>query len=243
MADQRYRLIYWPGLPGRGEFVRLALEEAGCSYDDVARGAEANGGGVQAVLSWVRGRNPGHPHLAPPILCWGELAISQTPNILAWLGRRHELWPRTEAGQLHAMQVLLTVADLVMEAHDSHHPMEHDGYYEDQKPEAERRSRAFTQRRMAKFLSHLEDVLEVNGGEVMVGDCFSTVDLAVFQLLEGLDYAFPRAFARVTEATPALRTHRERVQGRPSLSPYLASSRRLAFNELGIFRRYPELDD
>lgn len=242
MADERYTLIYWPVLQGRGEFVRLALEDAGCPYVDIARAPSHEGGGVEAVLRWVRGQNPGHPHLAPPILCSGDIAVSQTPNILAWLGRRHQRWPKGEDPELRAMQLLLTVADIVMEVHDTHHPVEHDAYYEDQKPEAQRRGRAFASRRIPKYLVHLEDVLELNGGEHMVGEGFTTVDLAVFQLLEGLQHAFPRGFERAAERTPRLLAHRERVRHRPALARYLGSTHRMPFNEHGIFRRYPELD-
>ena len=40
-----YELHYWPRIQGRGEFVRLALEQAGAEYVDVARGPKSSGGG------------------------------------------------------------------------------------------------------------------------------------------------------------------------------------------------------
>jgi glutathione S-transferase len=242
MEEPTYRLIYWPMLQGRGEFVRLALEDAGLDYVDVARAPEDRGGGVSAVLAYVEGRSPGHPMLAPPILERGTLRVSQTANILAWLGSSHGSWPETEEDQLHAMQLLLTVADLVAETHDTHHPIAVGLHYEDQKAAARARSEHFLRERLPKFLGHLEDVLDVNGGVHMVGEATTVVDLAVFQVLEGLEYAFPRGFARASAATPKLHALRDRVRQRPNVAAYLASERRLPFNEHGIFRRYPELD-
>lgn len=242
VTNGKYELIYWPTIQGRGEFIRLALEEANAPYDDVARRSEEEGGGFRAVIEVVRGRGAGHPVLAPPILRYEELVVSQTSNILAWVGSRHGLWPRIEPDRLHAMQLLLTIADLVMEAHDTHHPVVHDGYYEDQREAAAIRARHFVDARMPKFLLHFEDVLEVNGGVHIVGETLTTVDVALFQLLEGLEYAFPKGFARASNRTPKLHALRDRVRQRPRLATYLSSSERIPFNEHGIFRRYPELD-
>jgi hypothetical protein len=43
-------------------------------------------------------------------------------------------------------------------------------------------------------------------------------------------------------ATPELLALRERVRELPRIAAYLASGRRMPFNQDGIFRRYPELD-
>lgn len=238
-----YRLVYWPGLPGRGEFVRVVFEDLGLAFQDTARRSEAEGGGFPAVRAFVEGRNPGDPHYAPPIVSDGEIVVSQTPAVLAWLGARHGLWPESESGRTRALQLQLTLADFVTEIHDTHHPLLHAGYYEDQKDAAIVRSEQFLQARMPRFLGHFEDVLDTAGGVHMVRDGFSTVDLAMFHLLEGLEYAFPRSFARQSPGYPLLSELRERVRARPRLSAYLASDRRMPFNERGVFRRYPELDE
>lgn len=242
MANEIYELIYWPSIQGRGELIRLALEAAELDYVDVARRPEAEGGGFPAVLRYVDGRGPGFPALAPPLLKRGELVVSQTANILAWLGSAHGLWPEDEGDQLHAMQLLLTVMDLVAESHDTHHPIDVMETYEDQREAAAARGAQFVERRVPKFLSYLEEVLTHEGGLQMVGSELTVVDLAVFQVLEGLEYAFPRGFALASERTPKLHALRDRVRRIPTVAAYLGSSRRLPFNEQGIFRRYPELD-
>ena len=220
-----YELYYWPNIPGRGEFVRLVLEEAGASYRDV-------------------GRQPaeGYPVFAPPVLKHGELVLAQTVAICDFLGRRHDLAPGEEAGRARALALQLTIADLVVEAHDTHHPISAWLYYEDQQAEARRRAPHFVSQRLPRFLQYFERVLRHNGGEVLVGEGLSHADLGLFQALEGLAYAFPRGFALASEATPGVLALRERVRQRPRIAAYLASERRMPFNQEGIFRRYPELD-
>ncbi|MCL4685667.1 glutathione S-transferase [Myxococcota bacterium] len=237
-----YELYYWPDIPGRGEFVRLVLEEAGTPYVDVARRPCGEGGGLDAVVAFYAGRHEGHPIFAPPVLKHGDLVLAQTAAICDFLGRRHGLAPDDEAGAAHALELQLTVADLVTEAHDAHHPLGAALYYEDQKPEAKRRAALFTSERLPRFLGYFERVLQHGGGDWLVGRAISHADLSLFQALEGLAYAFPRTFARASADTPGLLAHRERVRKRPRLAAYLASDRRPAFNEEGIFRRYPELD-
>lgn len=240
-AEPSYELFYWPGLPGRGEFIRLVLEDAGAPYVDVARLPEDQGGGVPAILRLLRGEHEGLLPLAPPILRVGDLTLAQVANICQFLGPRLGLAPADEADRLAANQLQLTIADLVAEVHDTHHPISTGRYYEDQKEAARERAAAFLEQRLGRFLGYFERVLERNG-EQLVGAAISYVDLSMFQVLEGLAYAFPRAFARASAAIPKLLALRERVRVRPRLAAYLASDRRLAFNESGIFRRYPELD-
>jgi glutathione S-transferase len=200
------------------------------------------GGGIEAVVAFYAGRNPGHPVFAPPVLKLGDLVLAQTAAICHFLGRRHGLAPRDEAGELRALELQLTIADLVDEVHDTHHPISAALYYEDQKPEAKRRAAHFTGERLPRFLGYFERVLRSEGGAGLVGGGLSHADLSLFQALEGLAYAFPRAFARASEATPGLLALRERVRTRPRIAAYLASERRMPFNQEGIFRRYPELD-
>jgi glutathione S-transferase len=240
-----YELYYWPMLQGRGEFARLALEEADVPYVDVARLPESEGGGVQALLSLLR-EGPAAPlPFAPPILKVGELVLAQTANILLYLGRHHGLAPGDEAGQLAAHQLQLTVTDLVAEVHDTHHPLGSALYYEDQKAAAKQRAKGFIEQRLPRFLGYFERTLERNPlgrGRHLVGAELSYVDLSLFQVLEGLAYALPRAFERARAGAPRLLELRERVAGRPRIAAYLASGRRIPFNETGIFRHYPELD-
>jgi glutathione S-transferase len=241
MKEPGYELYYWPTIQGRGEFVRLLLEEAGAPYVDVARLPASKGGGVPAMMKVMRG---GHGVLpfAPPFLKHGELIVAQTANILLYLGPRHGLAPEGEPGRLAANQLQLTIADLVGEAHDTHHPIAGSLYYEDQKPEALRRSADFVRERLPKLLGYFERVLKQSGGSYLVDDALSYVDLSMFQVLEGIGYAFPRALARVAPTIPGLAALRDRVAERPRIAAYLASKRRLPWNESGIFRRYPELD-
>jgi len=233
----KYELYYWPEIQGRGEFVRLVLEDADCDYVDVAR--EPGGGKLlAAVLSGDRG---GVLPFALPVLYAGTTVIAQTAAITSFLGERHGLAPATEAGRLAALTIALTIADLVAETHDTHHPIAVDKRYELQQAAAKERAAVFRRARMPKFLGYLERNLERNG-EVLVGSTISYVDLAAFQVIEGLSYAFPRATARVRGHIPKLLALRDRVVQRPRLLRYLTSPRRLPFNEQDIFRHYEELD-
>ncbi len=237
-----YELYYWPNIPGRGEFVRLVLEEARAPYRDVGRLPAEQGGGVEAVVAFWEGEREGHPIFAPPVMKHGGLVLSQTAAICHFLGCRHELAPQDEAGRAQALALQLTITDLVVEAHDTHHPISGWLYYEDQKAEARRRAPHFVSERLPRFLRYFERVLRHNGGDALVGESISHGDLGLFQALEGLAYAFPRGFALASEATPGVLALRERVRGRPRIAAYLASERRMPFNQEGIFRRYPELD-
>ena len=235
-----YQLYYWPSIQGRGEFVRLALEEAGADYVDVARGK----GGVAALMELLQGKEERPPY-APPFLKSGRLLIAQTANILLYLGERHGLAPANEAGRLFTNQLQLTIADLVDEAHETHHPIASSLYYEDQKPEAKRRSEKFIELRIPKYLGYFETVLERNprGDKFLVGGRVTYADLSLFQAVAGLDYAFPKAMHRLARRHPRLRRLYDSVAARPRIKAYLASDRRIPFNEQGIFRHYPELED
>jgi glutathione S-transferase len=240
----RYELFYWPGIQGRGEFIRLALEEAAADYVDVAR-ESGRGMGVQAMMRLMAGRASERPSFAPPFLRAGRLVIGQTANILQFLGPRLGLVPRGEAARLWAHQLQLTIMDLVVEVHDVHHPIGAGLYYEEQKRESRRRASLFTAERVPKFLSYFERVLKANAGRrrgFMVGRSLSYVDLSMFQVVEGLRYAFPKTMARLEPTVPRLAELHDRVGGRPCLAAYLASERRQPFNREGIFRHYPELD-
>jgi glutathione S-transferase len=236
----RYQLYYWPEIQGRGEFIRLALEEAAVDYVDVARRA----GGIDAMFRLVAGGRDAPPHFAPPILRAGKLLISQTTNILAFLGAHHRLAPASEAGRLATNQLQLTLSDLLVEAHDTHHPISSALYYEDQRKESKRRTVEFLKTRLPKYLDYYERVLAHNpaGDKYLVGARLTYVDLSLFQIVAGLRYAFPRAMARVEKKHRRVVDLHDRVAGRPRIAAYLASKRRIPFNEMGIFRHYKELD-
>ena len=234
----RYQLYYWPGIQGRGEFVRLALEDAGAAYDDVAR----KSGGMNKMMAMMEGRGEKHPPFAPPFLKAGKLVVAQVAEILFYLGPRLKLAPRDEAGRLWLHQLQLTVTDFVKEIHDVHHPVGGGLYYEDQKPEARRYAEGFLHERVPKYLGYFETVLGKSGGPNVLGRKFSYMDLSLFQLIEGLRYAFPKAITRIERKVPQVVKVRDKVAARPNIKAYLASPRRLAFNESGIFRHYPELD-
>ena len=234
----RYELYYHPSVQGRGEFVRLALEEAGADYVDVARGK----GGEAKMMKIIDDKRSARPPFAPPFLKAGNLIIAQTANILSYLGPRLGLAPRDEAGRLWAHQLQLTITDLVVEIHDTHHPITSWLYYEEQKPAALRRTKDFWRYRVPKFLGYFERVLQKNGGQYLVGRRLSYVDLSVFQIIEGLRYAFPKRMKRFEKKVPGLVLLHDRVAKRPRIKAYIASPRRIAFSQWGIYRYFEELD-
>lgn len=235
-----YELYYWPGIQGRGEFIRLALEEAGADYIDVARQPK----GMDALMAALEGDDVTRPPFAPPFLKDGDVVIGQTAAILLYLGGRLGLAPKDEAGRLWVHQIQLSIADIVGEAHDSHHPISVDLYYEEQQPEALRRAKTFRETRIPKFLAWFEMILARNpqGGRHLVGARISYADLSLFQLVEGLSYAFPICMKRALAKAPLVAELRDAVAKRSHIRAYLASERRIPFNEAGIFRHYRELD-
>src|SRR5690242_7561186 len=237
----RYEFYYWNGIQGRGEFVRLALEEAGAEYVDVCR----TPGGEDAMMALLDGQGTTRPPFAPPFLKAGRLLIGQTANILLFVGARHGLAPADETGRLWTHQLQLTVADLVAEVHDSHHPIASALYYEDQQQEAKRRASDLRRRRLPKYLGYFERVLALNArgrNRCLVGSATTYADLSLFQVVEGLRYAFPRAMRKLEDELPLTLELHDRIAQRPGIAAYLASPRRIPFNNEGIFRRYPELD-
>jgi glutathione S-transferase len=235
----RYELYYWPSIQGRGEFVRLALEEAGADYVDVARRGKR---GMAAMMKIIEGKGVAHPPYAPPFLKAGKLVIAQTAEILFYLGQRLNLAPRDEAGRLWAHQLQLTIADMVTHIHDTHHPISGWLYFAEQRPAARRRTKDFWRYRVPKMLGYFERVLKRNGGTYSVGRRLSYVDLSLFQIVEGLRYAFPKRMRRFEKKVPLLIALHDRVAQRPRIKAYLASKRRIPFSQWGIYRYFKELD-
>ena len=233
----RYELYYWPMIQGRGEYVRLALEEAGAGYVDVAR----RGNGMSAMTRMMKA-GKGTPPFAPPFLKAGKLVIGQTANILLYLGSRHGLAPKAEAGRLWVHQLQLTITDLVLEVHDTHHPLGPSLYYEDQKAPAKKRSDEFWKERAPKYLGYFEDLVAANGGAFVTGRRLTYADLSLFQMVAGMRYAFPNAMKKLERRHKRVVALHDRVAQRPRLADYLRSKRRIPFNQMGIFRHYPELD-
>ncbi|MEX0803908.1 MAG: glutathione S-transferase [Candidatus Binatia bacterium] len=238
----RYELYYQPSIQGRGEFIRLALEEAGADYVDVARDPKF---GRPGIMKFLEDPSLEHPPFAPPFLHAGKLLISQTANILQFLAPRLDLVPKSEVGRLWAHQLQLTIADWLHEAHDTHHPLGNALYYEEQTAEAKKRAGIFKSNRMPKFLGYFERILKSHskGSGFIFGKRISYIDLSLLQMIEGLRYAFPRTMAGLEPQYPRLISLHDRVIARPRIAAYLSSPRRLPFNEQGIFRHYPELED
>ncbi len=236
----KYEFFYWPGIQGRGEFVRLALEDSGADYLDVARGKN----GMAKLTRYCGGEGTERPSFAPPILKAGKQVIGQTPAILSYLGQRHNLAPKNKAGRLWVHQLQLTILDLTNEAHDIHHPISARLYYEEQKSPAKRSAAIFIKERISKYLGYFENIIEKNNktSGYLVGDQASYADLSLFQALSGLRYALPNAMERAEKKYPRLRELHARIAMRPRIAKYLGSKRRIPFNEYGLLRHYPELD-
>ncbi|CAK7218309.1 hypothetical protein SBRCBS47491_003466 [Sporothrix bragantina] len=250
-----YKLIYWPGLPGRGEHVRLAFEEAGVVYEDTAMHEDA----VQTVLAQIStdnlatGSAPNVPPLAPPILEHGDLTISQTSNILMYLAPQLNLAANTSSDDPNAIYrlnaLVLTALDgLSNEVHDSHHPICTSLYFKDQRTEAIRSSKQYVKERLPKFLGYFERVLKAQAerdaeNKWLYGTEFTYADLVLFQCLDGTSHQFPRAVKQLREGGEYERLFAlyEAVKQRPNIAAYLASERRQAYGE-GIYRYYKELD-
>ena len=232
--------------------MRLALEYAGADYADVARGAKSSESATEKsekrrmsdMLQTMRAPNLQHPPYAPPFLVHKKVVVAQTAAILLYLGPLLKLVPKSEVQRLWAHQIQLTIADAVTEVHDTHHPIAMGLYYEQQAHEAAKRALEFRRERIPKFLTWFEAVLTRNptGPSYLVGGRLGYVDLSLFQLVEGLLYAFPKASRRALRKTPNLKALHERVKNGQRVAAYLASSRRIEFNQDGIFRHYPELD-
>jgi len=235
----RYELYYWPDIQGRGEFIRLALEEAGADYIDVARRGKR---GVEAMMKLMNNARALRPPYAPPFLRAGKLVIAQTANILLYLGPRLGLAPREEGAALWLHQLQLTISDLVVEIHDTHHPVTTYLYYEEQRPAAKRRTADFWRYRIPKMLGYFERVLTRSGGAYVLGRRLSYVDLSLFQIVEGLRYAFPRRMKRFERKVPRLVALHDHIAHRPRIASYLASPRRIPFSQWGIYRYFEELD-
>ena len=231
-----YKLWYWPSIQGRGEFVRLALEAAGLDYDDCARDAGADG--LVADMKARTGRRP----FAPPYLEIDGLVIAQVADILLYLGDRHGLAPSNIADRYWLHQLQLTVADLVAEVHNVHHPVDLMAYYDDQKPEAARAAMQFREQRLPKYLTHFEAAIDANPGDWLIDHRWTYADTSLFQLVEGLRYMFSRRMAAIERDYPNLVRIHDQVGELPGIRSYLKSDRRIAFNTDGIFRHYPELD-
>lgn len=248
--DAEYRLIYWPGIPGRGEHIRLAFEETGTPYTDTAIQKD----GISAVTSQISTKNHGDslnpPPLAPPILKHGDLTINQVPNILMYLGDRLGLVPETDNGygHYHVHELALTALDgFSNEAHDVHHPIATGLHYEEQKDEAMKKAKDYRENRLPKFLDYFERVLSgesSRGGDYLYAGELSYADLVLFQCLDGVLHALPKAMATLRKSTKYDKVFAlyDRVKERENIKKYLASDRRQKYG-MGIYRHYPELDE
>lgn len=234
----RYELWYWDGIPGRGEYVRLALEAAQQPYAEMVRCPGVSDRGLAEDLK----RERDDPPFAPPYLVVdGTTTLAQTANILMFLGERHGLAPGDTVGRHWVHQLQLTIADLVTEVHDVHHPVGMGLYYDDQKAEAARRAQEFRASRLPKFMGYFEKVLTRRGPWLAGGSRWSYADLSLFHTVEGLRFSFPRRMQALAGQHPRVDALHAEVARLPELQDYLQSPRRLPFRD-GIFRHYPALD-
>jgi len=139
-------------------------------------------------------------------------------------------------------QLQLTVTDFLLEIHDTHHPLGPSLYYEDQRSEAKKRTREFWKARVPKYLGYFERLVDKSGGRWLAGRKLTYIDLSLFQIVEGLRYAFPDRMKSFQRRVPRLIDLHDRVAQRPNIKTYLSSDRRIPFNEDGLFRHYGELD-
>ena len=249
-SDPIYELFYWPGIPGRGEHVRLCFEESGTPYKDVCN-VEENG--IQQLYALNSEKSIGDtinpPVAAPPALRYGDLIVSQTPNIVLYLGPKLGLaGPEDDKNAIyHVNQLSLTALDgLSNEPHDTHHPIATGWNYEEQKDEAKRKAKDYIANRLPKFLGYFEQVLNgpaSKGGDWLYGGQLTFADLVFWQCLDGVTFAFPKALKHLRESGRYDKTFKlyERVKARDNISKYLASNRRKKYS-MGIYRYYPELD-
>lgn len=255
-----YTLLYHPGIPGRGEYIRLALEASNTPYTDLAVEKKDGYAEVQqACMNKGLESEAGNPPIfAPPALRivggrddGGTLVISQTPNILDYLGGRVGM--AGDAGKedekYFVAEVALTALDLSNEVHDSHHPVAVALYYEDQKEESLRRAKDLRENRIPKFFSYFARTLKHNAeksgqGRYLVSDRLTYADTTVWQVLDGLYFAFPKEMAarkEEEEFRELLGPFYDGVKEEKGIKEYLASGRRMEYS-MGLFRRYPELD-
>jgi len=231
------QLWYWPDLPGRGEFIRLFCEAGEVDYTDMAReqGADA----LVEHMHGLEGRRP----FAPPYIEDDGIVVGQTPLVLQYLSDKHGLGSGEMETDLQLFQLQIDIADFVEEVHSVHHPIAHDLFYADQMDAAFEKAGYFRAQRIPKFLIHFDNAIAAGGGPFSLGQQWSHVDTSLFQLMEGLDYAFPNYMKEMQGSWP----HLEGLQGIvPEIEPlaeYLASERRIEFSEDGIFRHYEELDE
>ncbi|WP_028965682.1 glutathione S-transferase [Sphingomonas phyllosphaerae] len=231
-----YDLWYWPTIQGRGEFVRLVLEAGGIGYRDRARDD-----GAEAMMRDMAGRGPRAP-FAPPYLVADDVTVAQVADIVLFLQDRHGIGSQDAGMQYWLHQLQLTVADLIAEVHAVHHPVDPMAWYREQRDEAVRAAGQFRRKRIPKFLDHFEAALGAEDGPFVAGAAWSGVDMALFQIVAGLRYMFPRRMAALAGDYPRLAALHDAVAALPAVAAYLASERRVAFNTDGIFRHYPELD-
>lgn len=247
--DDTYELIYWPSIPGRGEFIRLIFEEAGAPYSDVAKNPDE---AMKAVMDYGSAKNLGddtNPAVfAVPVLNHGDLTIHQTPTILQYLAPKFGLAPKEGHGVWHLNQIVLTILDgLSNEIHDTHHPLGTNLYYEDQKPEAKRRAKSFREERLPKYLRYVQRLLDSKtsgDGPWLYGGGLTYADLVLFQALDGTKFAFPKSIEKLEKSGDYDGVFKlyQAVKERPNIKQYLESDRRAAYSD-GIYRYYPELEE
>ncbi|BGP38013.1 hypothetical protein JCM10449v2_001940 [Rhodotorula kratochvilovae] len=239
--DAKYTLVYHAGIPGRGEFARLFFEATGTPYEDTALTAGQDG--IKPYMGGsFEGSDTNPLPFAPPILKHGSTVISQTPNILLYLATHIASPIDLDAGGEEGEPASKKAKASPLGTHDSHHPISVSSYYEDQKDEAIKRAADFRKNRVPKFFKHFEDNLHRSSSGYLLNSGPSHADLCLFQVYDGLLFAFPKLLAKIGPEYAKLRALYERVRDAPRIKAYLASERRQEYS-MGVFRHYEELDE
>ncbi|KEY69018.1 hypothetical protein S7711_03320 [Stachybotrys chartarum IBT 7711] len=247
--EPSYELIYWPSAPGRGEPVRLLFEEAGVPYADTAKDAGRAVETIQGLMAAEHlGDDSNPPVFAPPLLRHGDLLINQLPNILLYLAPKLGLAPAAGPAVYHLNAIVLTLLDgFVNELHETHHPIATSQYYDDQKPEAKKRSKSYREERLPRFLGYAQRLLDAKtsgDGPWLYGGSLTYADLVLFQGIHGTKYAFPKTVEKLQKSGKydGVFALFDAVQERPNIKAYMASDRRVDYSQ-GIWRYYPELEE
>ena len=197
------------------------------------------------MLALLHGEGTSHIPFAPPFLRDGGVIVSHAAAILLYPGRADRTRANRRRTGAYGRTRYRAITDIVAEVYNSHHPIDADKWFHEQKDAAIARAAVFRRDRMPKYsFGWFERLLAANpaGVDHLVGGFVTYADLSLFQLVEGLRFAFPLASERTLARLPRVTALHKAMAERPRLKAYLASERRVPFKETGIFRRYPELD-
>ena len=202
-----YRLFYWEKR-GRGEQIRLLLNELGQEYEDVYVP-------MNEEFMKLKRQGPGTLYFGSvPMLEDGDFKLAQGPVIMNYLGRKHGLMPadlqpaaKTEAMVVGAEDMRMAYFRLLGDGREEKQAKFVGGAWND------------------RWLSAWSGLIELNGDTgYLVGSTLTQADLAVWDALDAIitwiDGATFASFARVQKFY-------ESIKARPAIASYLASDRRI----------------